>query len=141
MLLHLDLPDVPTLIPTMLLHFVASTTRNPGLHRPLRTKIKASLGVSAIGAGDTVGLVAREVEILNRKSNWNARNKKPLGVSKSMKLLSVFLVNLDPFRLPCFLGSKYNKSNLADRSSAHLMSLVVFAAPAKYSRKSISCRR
>lgn len=64
MLLHLDLPDVPTLIPTMLLHFVANTTRNPGLHRPLRTKIKANLGVAAIGAWDTVGVVARKVESL-----------------------------------------------------------------------------
>ena len=63
MLLHLDLPDVPTLIPTMLLHFVASTTRNPGLHRPLRRKTKASLGVAAIGAWYTVGLVVKEVEI------------------------------------------------------------------------------
>jgi hypothetical protein len=49
MLLHLDLPDVPTLIPTMLLHFVANTTRNPGSQRPLRMKIKANLGTAAIG--------------------------------------------------------------------------------------------
>ena len=56
MLLHFDLPDVPTLIPTMLLHFVANTTRNPGLQRPFRTKIKANLGSAAIGTWDTMGL-------------------------------------------------------------------------------------
>ena len=52
-----------------------------------------------------------------------------------MKLVSVFLVDLGLCRLPSFWGSKYNKSNLADRSSAHLMNLVVLAAPAKIFQK------